>query len=101
MSDAADHISCSELVELVTEYLEALSDDERTRVELHLVSCRGCDAYVAQMRQTVGAVAVTRDDAPDPAAMDALLAAFCGWRARSRLCRCRGGRAPAPSCSWT
>jgi anti-sigma factor RsiW len=83
MSDATDHISCSELVELVTEYLEdALSDDERTRVELHLVSCRGCDAYFAQMRQTVEAVAVTRDDAPDPAAMDTLLAAFRGWRAR-------------------
>ncbi len=28
------------------------------------------------MRQTVGAVGVTRDDAPTPAAMDALLAGF-------------------------
>jgi len=42
---------CVELVEVVTEWMEgALDDEERLRVEAHLVSCSHCAAYVAQLR---------------------------------------------------
>ena len=47
-------ISCRELVELVTEYLDgALSPDETRRMEEHLELCGPCSAYVEQMRTTV------------------------------------------------
>ncbi|MGN6358798.1 MAG: anti-sigma factor family protein, partial [Thermomicrobiales bacterium] len=51
---AANELSCQELVELVTDYLEgALSAEDRARFEAHLATCRGCTAYVEQMRLTI------------------------------------------------
>jgi anti-sigma factor RsiW len=84
MRHAEDDIACEQLVELVTDYLEgALDDDGRTRVEMHLLACQGCETYVGQMRGTAATVAATDGEAPDPAAMDALLEAFRGWRERT------------------
>ena len=83
MSEYLDDLSCNDLVELVTAYLDdALTDDDRTRVEVHLVACEGCDAYVDQMCRTVDAVAELRTDPPAPEATEALLDAFRGWRDR-------------------
>ncbi|HEX2086071.1 MAG TPA: zf-HC2 domain-containing protein [Solirubrobacteraceae bacterium] len=77
-----EDLSCNEVVELVTDYLEdALSDDLRTRVEMHLVMCRGCDVYVGQARGTVDAVAALASANGGAAAgVDGLLEAFRGWR---------------------
>ena len=53
-------MSCQELVELVTDYLEgALEPDERARFEEHLAECAGCRAYLAQMRSTLRLVRAT------------------------------------------
>ncbi len=53
MSESADHISCQEVVELVTDYLEeALPAEEMALVEQHLNFCDGCVWYVEQMRTT-------------------------------------------------
>ncbi|HEY0604688.1 MAG TPA: zf-HC2 domain-containing protein, partial [Herpetosiphonaceae bacterium] len=50
-------MTCKELVELVTGYLEnALPDADRTRFEAHLQSCTGCRNYLQQMRQTIALV---------------------------------------------
>jgi anti-sigma factor RsiW len=47
-------ISCQELVELVTAYLEgALSAAETAGFEAHLETCPGCAAYVAQFARTI------------------------------------------------
>ena len=47
-------LSCRELVELVTEYLDdTLSRRDRTRFEEHLADCPGCRAYLDQMRKTI------------------------------------------------
>jgi anti-sigma factor RsiW len=74
-------ISCRELVELVTEYLDgALSPDETKRMDEHLKLCGPCDAYVEQMRTTVrlSAVATAELDLhPDRAE---LLRAFTQFR---------------------
>jgi predicted anti-sigma-YlaC factor YlaD len=55
-------LDCNELVELVTEYFEGVLDVEtRTRFEQHIGECRGCNAYVDQIRTTIsltGRVAV-------------------------------------------
>lgn len=51
-------LTCRELVELVTEYLEgALSPAGRRRIERHLTRCVGCRSYLAQMRETIGMLA--------------------------------------------
>lgn len=75
-------LSCRELVELVTEYLEGAMDPaERVRFEHHLVMCRGCAAFVDQMRQTIRITGtLTQDDVPEEA-QETLLAAFRRWKA--------------------
>jgi hypothetical protein len=76
-----DDLTCRELVELVTEYLEgALSSAERHRFELHLGSCRVCPFYVEQLRTTVRVLGrLGEDDVPEPARA-ALLDAFRAWK---------------------
>jgi anti-sigma factor RsiW len=73
-------LSCRELVELVTDYLEgALSRQERARFERHLAGCEGCTAYIEQMRAGIAVAGTLREEDLDPAARDALLEAFRNW----------------------
>jgi len=74
-------LSCRELVELVTDYLEGgLSRRERVRFESHLAGCEGCTAYIEQMRAGIAAAGTLTEEDLDPAARDALLAVFRDWR---------------------
>ena len=74
-------ITCRELVELVTSYLEgALPAAERVRFEAHLTACEGCSAYVDQMRRTIDVVGSLTEDSIPPPAREELLAAFKDWR---------------------
>jgi len=78
----AGEITCRELVELVTDYLEgALSADQRTRFEEHLATCAWCVTYLDQMRQTRRALGALAEDSVPIEARDALLHAFRGWKA--------------------
>ncbi len=71
------HLTCRELVELVTAYLEgALDEDARVRFEEHLVSCGACVTYVDQIRQGIRITGALGGEAIDPGAERALLAAF-------------------------
>jgi anti-sigma factor RsiW len=57
MSRTAEELTCQELVELVTDYLEGVLDPSRlAALDAHLAACDGCDTYVEQMRQTVAAL---------------------------------------------
>jgi hypothetical protein len=77
----ADHITCREVVELVTDYLErALPADEMTLFEQHINFCDGCIVYVEQMRSTVATVGRVREEDVPPEAKDRLMAAFREWR---------------------
>ena len=73
-------LTCRELVELVTDYLEnALPTAERERFEAHLAECEACDAYVEQVRATIrlaGRVAALEE----PGETAALLELFRGYR---------------------
>jgi predicted anti-sigma-YlaC factor YlaD len=74
-------LSCQELVELVTDYLEGvLPGEERARFEEHIGPCSGCREYVEQMRTTIELVGRLEPAALDPEAERALLRAFRGWR---------------------
>ena len=47
-------LSCQELVELVTDYLEdVLPAPERARFDAHIAGCEHCTAYLEQMRTTI------------------------------------------------
>ena len=49
-----DELSCQELVELVTEYLEGtLPAAERARFDAHVLECPGCELYLEQFRATI------------------------------------------------
>ena len=76
-------LTCKQLVELVTEYLEgALDEDAQARFASHLAECGGCDAYLDQLRTTIALVGrVTTDDLSEHANAE-LLAAFRGWSRR-------------------
>ena len=78
-------ISCAELVELVTDYLEAaLPRRQRQRFEAHLGKCDGCSTYLDQIRTTIETTGRLTEDSLDPQARDALLHAFRDWqRART------------------
>ena len=50
MTESHRHISCQEVVELVTDYLErALDVAGRSLFERHLNRCDGCVTYVDEM----------------------------------------------------
>ena len=74
-------LTCRELVELVTDYLEgALAPADRERFEQHMGECEGCAVYLAQMRQTVAVVGALREEHLEPEACDALLDVFRRFR---------------------
>jgi anti-sigma factor RsiW len=76
-------LSCQELVELVTDYLEdALPPDERQRFEGHLAECGNCQEYLAQMRATIELTGELSPASLSQEAEEALLAAFRSWGAR-------------------
>jgi anti-sigma factor RsiW len=78
------HLTCKEIVELVTQYAEGdLDDADRGRFEEHLATCGACVTYYDQMRQTVVAVGSIdhdhdhgRDAAIDPIVERSLMSAF-------------------------
>ena len=81
MMDGLTEMTCRELVELVTEYLEAtLPAPERTRFDAHLADCPYCATYLEQMRQTICAVGALREEHVSAVAKDDLLRVFRDWK---------------------
>jgi predicted anti-sigma-YlaC factor YlaD len=77
----SEDLTCAELVELVTDYLEgALSDRDRERFEEHVVFCGGCSNYLDQMRKTVELTGRLSEADLPPQTKDDLLAIFRGWK---------------------
>jgi anti-sigma factor RsiW len=75
-----DDLPCQELVELVTDYLEGrLPPTEQRRFEAHLALCRGCRAYLEQMRQAVRALGRLPEESIDAEVKQRLLSAFRAW----------------------
>lgn len=83
MDDA--ELTCQELVELVTDYLEhVLPPRDAARFEAHLASCTGCTNYVEQARRTIDLTGRLTEDALPPTARAALLDAFRRWKDETR-----------------
>lgn len=75
------HVTCQEIVERVTDYLEHALDSETAALfEEHINFCDGCEAYLGQVRATIETVAEI-EPAGVPAETSArLLSAFREWK---------------------
>jgi anti-sigma factor RsiW len=83
VSDIAAMITCQEMVELVTDYLEGRLDArQRARFEEHLGECEPCVTYVDQMRMTIDALGRIPLESISPETERELLTAFRDWAAR-------------------
>ena len=76
MSSPED-ITCREIVELVTDYLEgALPPGEVEAFEMHLAYCDGCVNYLDQMRETIRLMGELTEESLPPRILDELRRAF-------------------------
>jgi anti-sigma factor RsiW len=82
MSRRTNHLlTCREMVELVTDYLEGRLDGaDRERFEAHVAECDACTLYIEQMRMTVTALGHIPPETISPEAERELLGAFRDWR---------------------
>jgi anti-sigma factor RsiW len=77
---SAQGLTCHEVVELITDYLEdALPDDDRRRVEEHLAGCDGCTHYLEQMRETIRLTGMLTEEQVPEEQKRKLLDAFRTW----------------------
>ena len=83
MAEPFNHITCQEVVERVTDYLEAaLPTDDAELFEQHINYCQGCEWYIAQMRTTTETVGQIDEVKLGDRARNQLLAAFKEWKRR-------------------
>ncbi len=79
---------CEELVERVTEYLDAsLVPNDRIRFESHLAECSGCEEILDQFRAVIdltGRLRVEDVVTVDREAQEQLLTVFRSWRDERR-----------------
>lgn len=78
-------MTCKELVELVTDYLDGVMPKQDRRLfEAHLEICPHCVTYLEQMRTTIRVLGKLDEQTIDPMARDALLEEFRDWKRRQR-----------------
>ena len=76
-----DDLTCRELVDLVTDYLEgALPLPERRRFERHVRSCVMCPRYVEQLRATIRVLGRLGEENLKAPVRSTLLATFRTWK---------------------
>jgi anti-sigma factor RsiW len=81
-SEALQPLTCQDLVELVTDYLEGvLSDVDRARFEEHIELCPMCQVHLEQLRVTVRELGHLRERDIDPAILAEMQARFRDWNA--------------------
>jgi anti-sigma factor (TIGR02949 family) len=81
MESAHEEMSCKELVEVITDYLEGtMSAADRERFEAHLDECEYCVNYLGQIRETVAALGTLPEESLSDRARSELLAAFRNFR---------------------
>jgi hypothetical protein len=77
----ADEITCKQLVELATSYLEqALAPPERVLFVEHLAECADCQAYMGQLQHTIHMLDTLTEQSIAPEAKQALLDTFRAWK---------------------
>ncbi len=65
-------LTCKELVELVTDYLEGkLPPEDVVCFDNHIAGCKGCTTYLEQMRTTIRLTGMLTEDSITPSARSA------------------------------
>ena len=73
-------LTCKELVELVTGYLDgSVRGRRRRRFEAHLAACDGCTRLLRQMEATIRLTGTLTEEQVTEEQRAVLLAAFRGW----------------------
>ena len=76
-----DSLTCQQVVELITDYLEnVLLAETRKRLEDHVADCPGCETYIEQIRQTIGMLHQLAAEPAFPAMKHELLQRFRKWK---------------------
>jgi anti-sigma factor RsiW len=79
-SEALQPLTCQDLVELVTDYLEgSLSDTDRARFEEHIALCPMCQVHLEQLRTTIRELGRLREQDIDPAVLAEMQMRFRDW----------------------
>jgi anti-sigma factor RsiW len=77
-----DELTCKQLVEIVTEFLEGtLPRETRQRFDAHLNVCAPCRTYLEQMRKTIALTGRLREEDLEPETKNRLLDLFRQWNA--------------------
>jgi anti-sigma factor RsiW len=81
VSSTPEEMSCRELVDVITDYLEGnMAPQDRLRFDAHLAECPYCVNYLDQMRTTIAALGGLTEESISSDARGELLEAFRGWR---------------------
>lgn len=73
-------LSCRDIVQLTTEYLEGTMPPEtRLRFERHVAICPPCRGFLGQMRETLRLSGELTHESISPETREALLEAFRDW----------------------
>jgi anti-sigma factor RsiW len=79
-SEALQPMTCQELVELVTDYLEgALSPLDAERFEEHIELCPMCQVHLEQLRVTIRELGRLRERDIDPDVLVEMQERFRNW----------------------
>jgi predicted anti-sigma-YlaC factor YlaD len=74
-------LTCQEVVELVTDYLEhALLPQTQALLEAHLTECDGCTTYTEQIQQTISMLRRLTQEPLFPTSRQELLNVFQSWK---------------------
>ncbi|MDQ3859604.1 MAG: zf-HC2 domain-containing protein [Actinomycetota bacterium] len=74
-------LACKEVVQLVTDYLEAsMATESRLQFERHVAVCPPCRGFLAQMRETLRLSGELTEESLSAEGRESLLAAFRDWR---------------------
>jgi predicted anti-sigma-YlaC factor YlaD len=85
-------LSCKQITELVTDYLEGrMSLADRMRFQMHVGMCKHCRAYLRQMKVTIETLGQLPDEPMPDDVRDELRKRFADWHAS------RGGGKPEPT----
>jgi predicted anti-sigma-YlaC factor YlaD len=75
-------LTCKELVEVVTDYLEGrMPADRRLLFEEHVAFCSWCQTYLDQMRETIRVTGTLKEEDLSPETRERLLDVFRNWNA--------------------
>jgi anti-sigma factor RsiW len=78
---AIGELSCQEIVEVITDYLEGAMDaDLHTAFEAHLSGCPHCTHYLEQVRAMIRVSGTVEAEQLTPEFLTGLVAAFRDWR---------------------